>query len=241
MKKLTILVTVMLFTMLSLRADEQVREVQQSLKDQGFYYGEVDGQNGTETGAAIRRYQIRNGLEVTGQIDQQTLDALKIGSTPSSQEPEPAPAPQPPPPAPNNAPNLREPAREAVDSDREFLRKQPPGVDAPPQVGAPDYSSIFRKTPYENAPREVQVGTLRRAQSRLHREGFYDGVADGVPGPATGRAILRYQEDADLKPTGRLDMNTLADMNLLPGRGPVRYYPPPPPPSRRVYRGIWIQ
>ncbi|MBV8533184.1 MAG: peptidoglycan-binding protein, partial [Verrucomicrobia bacterium] len=45
----------------SLWADDLTRAIQQRLKDQGFYYGEVDGQPGEETSAAIRRYQIRYG------------------------------------------------------------------------------------------------------------------------------------------------------------------------------------
>jgi N-acetylmuramoyl-L-alanine amidase len=60
----------------SLWADDQTRAIQQRLKDQGFYYGEVDGQGGEETSAAIRRYQIRYGLRVTGQLNDETLHSL---------------------------------------------------------------------------------------------------------------------------------------------------------------------
>ncbi|HZC59890.1 MAG TPA: peptidoglycan-binding domain-containing protein, partial [Chthoniobacterales bacterium] len=49
----------------SLWADDLTKALQQRLKDQGFYYGDVDGQPGDETTAAIRRYQIRYGLKVT--------------------------------------------------------------------------------------------------------------------------------------------------------------------------------
>jgi len=38
--------------------DELTRSVQQKLKDQGFFYGEATGQPGSETDAAVRRYQI---------------------------------------------------------------------------------------------------------------------------------------------------------------------------------------
>ena len=60
----------------SLCADDLTRAVQQQLKDQGFFYGAVDGRGGEETAAAIRRYQIRNGLKVTGQLNDETLHAL---------------------------------------------------------------------------------------------------------------------------------------------------------------------
>ena len=47
-------------------ADQTIRSLQQALKDQGFYYGAATGEKSAETIAAIRRYQIRNGLKVTG-------------------------------------------------------------------------------------------------------------------------------------------------------------------------------
>ena len=62
----------------SLWADDLTRAIQQRLKDQGFYYGEVDGQGGDETSAAIRRFQIRYGLKVTGQLNDETLRSLGL-------------------------------------------------------------------------------------------------------------------------------------------------------------------
>jgi len=60
----------------SLLGDEQTRAIQERLREQGFYYGEVDGHGGDETSAAIRRYQIRHGLRVTGQANAETLRSL---------------------------------------------------------------------------------------------------------------------------------------------------------------------
>ena len=51
----------------SVRADQTIERAQQALKDQGFYYGEITGdKSNADTTAAIRRYQIRNGLQVDG-------------------------------------------------------------------------------------------------------------------------------------------------------------------------------
>lgn len=61
----------------TLRADEALRRVQQSLRDQGFYYGPIDGSPGDETTQAVRRYQIRNGLPVTGQLDDETRRTIE--------------------------------------------------------------------------------------------------------------------------------------------------------------------
>lgn len=249
----------------SLRADEQLRAVQQTLKDQGFYYGEVDGEEGSETNAAVRRYQIRNGLEVTGKLNAETLASLGLGPQPTQRQPRPPavvenderrmrPQREPAPP-----PVARRPG--VTESDRNFLRQQPPsqspakspGDDeetAPPSATAPpsNFAVLFRRTPYERAPLEVQRSTVRRAQIHLYRDGFYRGTIDGVPGAETQRALVEYQRDADLAPTGRLDMDTLSEMNLLPGRrvvipAPARPFDFEEPPAiqRRVYRGIWIR
>ena len=74
--KNALLLVLALLMVSSLWADDLTRAVQQRLKDQGFYYGEVDGRGGDETSAAIRRYQIRYGLKVTGQLNDETLHAL---------------------------------------------------------------------------------------------------------------------------------------------------------------------
>src|SRR5689334_13749299 len=69
-------VAMMLCGVSSLHADQTVRSLQQTLKQQGCYYGKVTGQKSAETTAAIRRYQIRNGLKVTGALNDETTRSL---------------------------------------------------------------------------------------------------------------------------------------------------------------------
>src|SRR6266705_3847343 len=61
-------------------ADQTVQSVQQALKDQGFYYGTVTGDKSAETASAIRRYQIRNGLQVTGELNEETSRSVNSSS-----------------------------------------------------------------------------------------------------------------------------------------------------------------
>jgi len=63
---------------LVLHADETVLATQKKLSQLGFYKGTPDGQMGSQTGAAIRRYQIAENLKVTGELNRQTLDRLGI-------------------------------------------------------------------------------------------------------------------------------------------------------------------
>jgi hypothetical protein len=55
---------------------DNVRAVQEKLRDSGLYFGEIDGAYSSEVAAALGRYQIRNGLPITGQLDAETSKAL---------------------------------------------------------------------------------------------------------------------------------------------------------------------
>lgn len=58
------------------RAGDNVREVQEKLRNDGFYSGEIDGAYSSDLSAALSRYQVRNGLPITGQLDLETSKAL---------------------------------------------------------------------------------------------------------------------------------------------------------------------
>jgi hypothetical protein len=60
----------------SVCADENVRGVQEKLRDGGFYSGEIDGAYSADLSAALTRYQIRKGLPISGQLDVETSEAL---------------------------------------------------------------------------------------------------------------------------------------------------------------------
>ena len=49
---------------------------------------------------------------------------------------------------------------------------------------------------------------IRWAQVELHMKGYYDGSLDGVAGPETKRALLRFQKSNGLEPTATLDQQT---------------------------------
>src|SRR5438093_10414941 len=91
------------------QADQIIESVQQALKDQGFYYGEISGEMNATLTAAIRRYQIRNGLQVMGELNDETLQSLGVkpsGSgrqTTKSESPIPGTAAKPSESAPDKA------------------------------------------------------------------------------------------------------------------------------------------
>jgi peptidoglycan hydrolase-like protein with peptidoglycan-binding domain len=61
-----------------------VKKMQQTLRDNGHYRGEVDGVFGLRTRASIRGFQKAENLPVTGQLDTQT--AGKLGVSPEGRE-----------------------------------------------------------------------------------------------------------------------------------------------------------
>ena len=71
-------------------AEENVRAVQSKLANKGCYFGEIDGAYSSDFSAALSRYQIRNGLPITGQLDAETSKALgaKPAVGPSTAAPE---------------------------------------------------------------------------------------------------------------------------------------------------------
>lgn len=209
-------------------ADALISSVQQKLKDQGFYYGEVTGQKDADTTAAIRRYQIRNGLQVTGELNAETQKSLGVkGATAPAPAPTATPARVTPPvatpapriPAPNDTSDLRDDeTEESAEVAPDGYRRDPGGYAPGPRGLAPATSGIFDGTPYEVAPPELQQRVLVGAQTLLARRGYYRSEIDGVYGPGMAFALRAFQSRFELEPNGRLDMETLAALGLLPGQ-----------------------
>src|SRR5262249_42110066 len=69
-----------------------VQVVQQHLRQQGAYNGEVDGIWGPSSQAALENFQQMHGLQVTGQLNQATVATLGIALDQLLRAGQPAPA-----------------------------------------------------------------------------------------------------------------------------------------------------
>ncbi|MEY2491473.1 MAG: hypothetical protein QOH24_424 [Verrucomicrobiota bacterium] len=221
---LSVLITQLAF------ADTTTEQAQAALKEQGFYYGEITGQKDADTTAAIRRFQIRNGLQVTGELNDETLHALNSGSTPRTPQ-SATPIPQ-----------TSAPSGETANSVTPVPQRSGQIYSPPP---APSSSGIFSNTPYEMAPPELQRRVIVGAQTLLRRRGFYKGEIDGLYGPELELSLRAYQSRSGIPPNGRFDMDTLASLALLPGQ----QFPARELPRRRILprrldlppvRGEWV-
>ena len=226
------------------RADQMIESVQQALKDQGFYYGDITGQMSSDLTAAIRRYQIRSGLQVNGQLNSETLQSLGINSSASAQ-----PAAKPASPGPVAPNSDQQPPIEGTNVTpapvQPFLNAPQDQRVYPSNPAAPDASSagVLAQTPFEAAPPDVQRNVIVSAQIALARRGLYRDEVNGVYGPTMEFSLRAYQAQTRLPVTGRLDLQTLAALRLLP-----RPLEPFYDPSRRRWRhspgppvrGLWV-
>jgi peptidoglycan hydrolase-like protein with peptidoglycan-binding domain len=57
---------------------DNLKQVQERLKAEGVYAGPVDGELNAQTEAALRQYQQKHGIPVSGAADEETLKQLQI-------------------------------------------------------------------------------------------------------------------------------------------------------------------
>jgi len=107
----------------TVRADETVRELQVQLKKAGFYPGELNGQYDNETSAAVSRYQIRNGLPISGKMDAATFKALHVELPPER--------------SPATEPAASGVWRQLRNGEMQFVRKPSSGDVPPSRRGSP--------------------------------------------------------------------------------------------------------
>ncbi|MDK2917330.1 MAG: N-acetylmuramoyl-L-alanine amidase [Candidatus Petromonas sp.] len=117
---------------------EDVKVVQNKLKNWGYYDGIVDGIYGPKTYRAVVKFQRKNGLRVDGVVGKQTKSALGISTTTAGR-----------------------------------------------------YS------------KEIEV-----AQRKLKQWGYYDGPIDGIYGPKTYSAVVKFQRKNGLRVDGYIGPQT---------------------------------
>ncbi len=59
---------------------DAIREIQQRLKDWGYYTGNVDGHYGVQTQDAVIAFQIKHGITVDGIVGAQTAEKLGVAA-----------------------------------------------------------------------------------------------------------------------------------------------------------------
>src|SRR5438128_3009991 len=179
------------------RADQTTQSPQQTLNYERLYYGNVSAEKSAETTAAIRRYQIRNGLKVTGDINPETLRSLNMtSSSVSSAQPAGKSA-------------ATQFAKVLPDNSSRLGQHSPP-----PPSNQPDrqleMNPNFNGGSFSSAQRRISTrAAVAEVQRQLIAYGYYRGRIDGRYGRRTAVAVSAFQTASGLPSTGRLDASTL--------------------------------
>jgi peptidoglycan hydrolase-like protein with peptidoglycan-binding domain len=213
------------------QADPELRDAQAQLRTLGLYGGPVDGLWGPETAAAVERYQRDHRLTVTARLDNDTLAALRDGTSPAPLQV-------------TDTSNVRAIqhrlgqlgfydgpvdgvwGRDTQISLERFQRARnlPQGQVTVATLSAMglDPNDYDRRTLAADTPAMQRTATpleppvVRGVQQRLRVMGFYRGPADGVWGPETHSALIEFQKSRGLDATGDLTPATASVLGLNP-------------------------
>jgi peptidoglycan hydrolase-like protein with peptidoglycan-binding domain len=226
--------------MLVVAAEMPVSAVQETLKREQFFFGEPSGVLDEPTRAALRRFQIRQGLPVSGEIDTATVQALQ---NPRAKDAAVAPAP-----VAGAAPKAGSAAATTTEKDREFLQdlqqagtapgKVPAAPPETPQVTSEATARIVspRRAVEDDAEAPPRTGApvsepTRRVVTRTTTTIVTDGAeTDDGPDPLepNGVRIIRPPGTAPVAPTTVPQERT----RIIEERRTTTVSPEAPPPAR---------
>jgi peptidoglycan hydrolase-like protein with peptidoglycan-binding domain len=197
------------------RADQTIQSVQQALKEQRFYYGNVTGEKSADTTAAIRRYQIRKGLQVTGEIDAETIRSLHLDSPLAARSETTA------------KPAVTQP--KSVRPDENAWLGRNPAPESPGKVDRQFETNPGLSRPDRSTLRQLKAHIVAEVQYQLGSGGYYRGRIDGRYGRRLASAVRAFQLVTGLPPTGRIDPMTLGALGVSDAN--LAYLEPAPRPS----------
>jgi peptidoglycan hydrolase-like protein with peptidoglycan-binding domain len=151
---------------------DNVRAVQKKLRDSGLYFGEIDGAYSSELAAALGRYQIRNGLPITGQLDVDTSKALAAKPAVTTSTP-------------IDQPRTSETWQRLRKSDKQFPGKTVWRA-APPSANE---TGITTELPPQSTPAGTRPGTQSAESSRQESPASGAQVSSQDEKPASAPAV----------------------------------------------------
>ncbi len=170
---------------------QQIADLQWQLAVHGYDPGASDGSVGPGTETAIRRYQADAGLRVDGRPSVELLEHLQYTDPPVTS---------------------RQVARAGGGDD--FSGYGAPADSAPVYHGATAGYGEPLPQVIGAAPSLMTVYAVT-VQQELARRGYDPGPADGVLGGRTRAAILDYQDDYGLPPTGDVSLELVNHLRLV--------------------------
>jgi peptidoglycan hydrolase-like protein with peptidoglycan-binding domain len=168
-------------------SSDGVANLQNLLKDRGFYDGPISGILGPRTRTAIITAQKAYGLNPDGIAGAQTIAALESR----------APAPKPATPQPISVAPTPQPVVQPAPQPIPIPQPQPVATPKPTPVATATTPPTVQPAPSVPFTRSASVAEI---QQLLAQRGFYTGASDGVLSNETKNAILRAQNFYALTP-----------------------------------------
>ncbi|MGB3614953.1 MAG: peptidoglycan-binding domain-containing protein [Elainellaceae cyanobacterium] len=184
----------------------EVTRLQTELQRQNFYDGPITGFYGGLTEQAVIQLQLARGLEADGIYGAQTQAALFGTSSPISNPPRP---PVFTPPSTNITPIPFPNADNDFDVDGDLAQ-----VTNSANASCALFVSSDGFANTGTLQRGDTSSEVRALQDRLNSLGFNSGTSDGVFGPATEAAVVRFQLSRNLVADGVAGGETLRQLGL---------------------------
>ena len=202
-----------------------IADIQQGLKDFGYYRGDVDGLDGPQTSQAILAFERAFRLTPTGEPSNNVLlairsvrpktslngespvaaDPLTVASLPADGRAAPLPWPKPGSTVAQSAPAEAQPTEASIDGIGDLIASA-----APPKAAA--------KPAANAAPAATTAdANLARIQRSLSQQGFGPIAIDGVMSVETREAIKRFQAYYNLPRSGAIDEAFVAQLVKVGG------------------------
>lgn len=201
-----------------------ISDIQQGLKDFGYYKGDVDGLDGPQTSQAILAFERAFRLTPTGEPSNNVLLAIRSvrpktslnGEVPATTDPltvaslpantgAPMPWPKPGAAVAQPAPAEAQPAEVSIDGIGDLIASA-----APPKV-------VTKPTANAAPTPTAADANLARIQRSLSQQGFGPVAIDGVMSAETREAIKRFQAYYNLPQSGAIDEAFVAQLVKVGG------------------------
>lgn len=200
----------------------EVEAAQKLLKQLGTDTGKIDGKLGPNTQAAVRKFQEKEGLPASGDVDSAVITAMEkaVAALPT----------------PTPAPEAKIEVTDAKDAESKTETAEVATADDPnlavvrkkTEVAKADEKPIAKEEPKKSAAPKVDPGPVptlqnrvdvRKLQEQLELAGTYTGPIDGKWGDLTRAAMREFQEKAGVEVTGRPNKETWLAMHSGKVRG----------------------
>jgi len=213
-----------------------ISDIQQGLKDFGYYKGEIDGLDGPQTSQAILAFERAFRLTPTGAPSNNVLlairsvrpktslngeapvaaDPLTVASLPAAST---APVPRPKPGAGQPAAVAMPAATASSDGIGDLIASTAPAAPRPtPAASTPPAATAVSPATASAAPAAPTADTnLARIQRSLSQQGFGPVAVDGLMSAETREAIKRFQAYYNLPQSGVIDEAFVAQLVKVGG------------------------